>query len=93
MAYAALARLSSEFDRIYAKVKRTSLLIILDSVRGERGVCKELEYILLFRWFLDLDLIDEVLCAADAEELLSDEHFSVDGTLIEAVASLVHKMG
>ena len=75
---------------------------------------EELEYNLLYRWFLDMDLMersfdatvftknrqrllahdtdralfDEVVWAADAEGLLSDEHFSVDGTLIEAAASL-----
>ena len=124
VADAALERLSPEFDRMYASVGRASvpperllkasLLIALYSVRSERAFCEELEYNLLYRWFLDMDLMersfdatvftknrprllahdagralfDEVVWAADAEGLLSDEHFSVDGTLIEAAASL-----
>ena len=124
VADAALAELSPTFDHMYAKVGRASvpperllkvsLLIALYSVRSERAFCEELEYNLLFRWFLDMDLIersfdatvftknrrrllahdvgralfDEVVLAADAQGLLSDEHFSVDGTLIEAAASL-----
>ena len=124
VADAALARLSPTFDRIYAQVGRASvpperllkasLLIALYSVRSERAFCEELEYNLLYRWFLDMDLMersfdatvftknrqrllahdagralfDEVVWAADEEGLLSDEHFSVDGTLIEAAASL-----
>ncbi len=124
VADAALAQLSPVFDHMYAKVGRASvpperllkasLLIALYSVRSERAFCEELEYNLLFRWFLDMDLIernfdatvftknrrrrlahdvgralfDEVVLAADAQGLLSDEHFSVAGTLIEAAASL-----
>ena len=124
VADAALARLSPVFDRMYAQVGRASvpperllkasLLIALYSVRSERAFCEELEYNLLYRWFLDMDLMersfdatvftknrqrllahdtgralfDEVVWAADAEGLLSDEHFSVDGTLLEAAASL-----
>ena len=124
VADAALERLSPEFDRMYARVGRASvpperllkasLLIALYSVRSERAFCEELEYNLLYRWFLDMDLMersfdatvftknrqrlmdhdvgralfDEVVWAADGEGLLSDEHFSVDGTLIEAAASL-----
>ena len=120
----ALERLSPEFDRMYAKVGRASvpperllkasLLICLYSVRSERAFCEELEYNLLFRWFLDMNLMepsfdptvftknrrrllehrigqalfDEVVWEADREGLLSDEHFSVDGTLIEAAASI-----
>ena len=58
----ALQRLSPEFDRMYSKVGRASLpperllkaslLISLYSVRSERAFCEELEYNLLFRWFL-----------------------------------------
>ena len=124
VADAALARLSPTFDRMYARVGRASvpperllkasLLIALYSVRSERAFCEELEYNLLYRWFLDMDLMersfdatvftknrqrllahdagralfDEVVWTADEEGLLSDEHFSVDGTLIEAAASL-----
>ena len=120
----ALKRLSPEFDRMYSRVGRASvpperqlkasLLISLYSVRSERAFCEELEYNLLFRWFLDMNLMersfdptvftknrkrllehrtrqalfDEVVWEADRRGLLSDEHFSVDGTLIEAVASI-----
>ena len=113
----ALERLSPEFDRMYSKVGRasvpperllkTSLLICLYSVRSERAFCEELEYNLLFRWFLDMNLMersfdptvftknrrrllehrigqslfDQVVVEADRQKLLSDEHFSVDGTL------------
>jgi len=120
----ALADLSSTFDRMYAKdgrpsipperLLKASLLIALYSVRSERAFCEELEYNLLFRWFLDMDpiepsfdptvftknrerllkhevgqqLFDEVVGRAHARGLLSDEHFTVDGTLIEAAASL-----
>ena len=120
----ALKRPSPEFDRMYSNVGRASvpperllkasLLISLYSVRSERAFCEELEYNLLFRWFLDMNLMersfdptvftknrnrllehrvgqalfDEVVWEADRRGLLSDEHFSVDGTLIEAVASI-----
>ena len=73
-----------------------------------------MEYNLLFRWFLDMNLMersfdptvftknrrrllehrigqslfDQVVVEADRQKLLSDEHFSVDGTLIEAAASI-----
>ena len=116
----ALARLSPEFDRRYSKVGRASeplerllqasLFISLYSVRSERAFREELECNLLFRWFLDMNLMersfdptvftknrkrllehrvgqalfDEVVWEADRRGLLSDEHFSVDGTLIEA---------
>ena len=120
----ALERLSREFDRMYSEVGRASvpperllkasLLISLYSMRSERAFCEELEYNLLFRWFLDMNLMersfdptvftknrkrllehktgqalfDEVVWEADRRGLLSDEHFSVDGTLIEAQASI-----
>ena len=64
----ALKRLSPEFDRMYSKVGRASvpperllkasLLISLYSVRSERAFCEELEYNLLFRWFLDTNLME-----------------------------------
>ncbi len=121
---AALAELSPVFDALYAadgrssippeRLLKASLLMSLYSVRSERAFCEELEYHLLFRWFLDMDLVepsfdhstfsknrerllrhrvsqqffDEVVFAADRLHLLSDEHFTVDGTLIEAAASL-----
>src|SRR5579864_7315824 len=120
----ALKALSPEFDRMYADVGRpsipperllkASLLIALYSVRSERAFCEELDYNILFRWFLDMDLMepsfdatsftknrerllrhqvgqqlfDEIAGFADKRGLLSDEHFTVDGTLIEAAASL-----
>ena len=123
LADAALERLSPEFDRLYADVGRSSipperllkasLLIGLFSVRSERACCEELDYELLFRWFLGMQLMersfdatvctkdrqrllehrvgqqlfDEVVLAADRRSQLSDEHFTVDGTLIEAAAS------
>ena len=96
------------------RLLKASLLISIYSVRSERAFCEELEYNLLFRWFLDMNLMersfdptvftknrkrllehktgqarfDEVVWEADRRGLLSDEHFSVDGTLIEAVASI-----
>jgi transposase len=124
LAEEALAALSPEFDRMYAQLGRpsipperllkASLLIALYSVRSERAFCEELDYNLLFRWFLDMDLMepsfdatsftknrerllrhrvgqqlfDEVALGARERGLLSDEHFTVDGTLIEAAASL-----
>ena len=120
----ALERLSGEFDGMYSDVGRASvpperllkasLLISLYSVRSERAFCEELQYNLLFRWFLDMNLtessfaptvftknrrrllehrtaqalFDEVVHEAARRGLLSDEHFSVDGTLIEAMASI-----
>ena len=123
---AALVELSPLFDEMYAadgqgrasippeRLLKASLLISLYSVRSERAFCEELTYHLLFRWFLDMDLLepsfdhstfsknrarllrhrvsreffDAVVLQADRLHLLSDEHFSVDGTLIEAAASL-----
>jgi transposase len=120
----ALAGLSPVFDQIYAaggrpsvppeRLLKASLLIALYSVRSERAFCEQLDYNLLFRWFLQMDLLepsfdattftknrarflqfeigqqlfDEVLGRAHERDLLSDEHFTVDGTLIEACASL-----
>ena len=120
----ALGALSPEFDAMYAEIGRpsipperllkASLLIALYSVRSERFFCEQLEYNLLFRWFLDMSLLessfdptvftknrqrllkhrvgqalfDEVVIEADRRGLLSDEHFTVDGSLIEAAASL-----
>jgi transposase len=119
----ALRALSDTFDRMYAqggrrsippeRLLKASLLIPLYSIRSERQLCEQLEYNLLFRWFLDMDpwepvfdpttfsknrqrllqhrvgqaLFDEVVAVAHGRGLLSDEHFTVDGTLIEAAAS------
>ena len=119
-----LARLSPVFDRMYAERGRPSvpperllkacLLIALYSIRSERQLCEQLQYNLLFQWFLDLSPHEEAFDAstfaknkerllradvarlffegivqqAKAARLLSAEHFTVDGTLIEAWASL-----
>jgi transposase len=124
MADRELARLFPVFDRMYSKTGRPSippermlkslLLIALYSVRGERQFCEQLDYNLLFRWFLDMNLIeasfdhsvfsknrerlmdhevgrlffDAVVGQAHLSGLMSEEHFTVDGTLIEAWASL-----
>lgn len=124
LADAELVRLSPVFDAMYAQRGRPSippeallkaqLLIALYSVRSERQFCEQLQYNLLFRYFLDLGLDERPfdatvfaknkarLLAADvarrffegvveqarAAHLLSSDHFTVDGTLIEAWASL-----
>src|SRR5256714_2573525 len=126
----ALKVLSPSFSRLYSafgrpsippeKLLRALLLQVLYSVRSERLLMEQLEYNLLFRWFVGLSMDDpvwdvtvftknrerllrgdvaeaffqQVLGLARAEQLLSDEHFSVDGTLIQAWAgqkSLVRK--
>jgi transposase len=120
----ALAELSPVFNEMYAaggrpsippeRLLKASLLIALYSVRGERAFCEQLDYDLLYRWFLDMGLMepsfdptvftknrqrllkhdvaqqffDEVVRQAADLGLLSDDHFTVDGTLIEAAASL-----
>ena len=120
---AALGRLSPRFDAMYTNFGRPSippeqllralLLQVLYTVRSERLLIEQLEYNLLFRWFVGLgmdepiwdhstfsknrdrlmrgDVADaffaEVLDEAGAHGLLSDEHFTVDGTLLEAWAS------
>jgi transposase len=96
------------------RLLKASLLMALYTVRSERMFCEQLDYNLLFRWFLDLnwdepsfdhssfsrnrarllehDVAGEVFRTVVAEgrelKLTSDEHFTVDGTLIEAWASL-----
>jgi len=123
MTDAALARLSSRFDRLYSttgrpsippeKLLRALLLQMLSSIRSERLLMEELDYSVLYRWFVGLSLDDpiwdattftknrdrllegdiaeafftEVLTAIKGDGLLSDEHFTVDGTLLEAWAS------
>ena len=120
----ALAELSPTFNTMYAKVGRPSippehllkgsLLIALYSIRSERQFCERLQYDLLFKWFLELNIMDPafdpstfsknrgrllehqvarqfftwVVAEARRQRLLSEEHFSVDGTLLEAWASL-----
>jgi transposase len=124
LADAALARLSPVFDAMYAEGGRPSipperllksmLLIALYSVRSERQFCEQLDYNLLFRWFLDMDMVEEsfvptvfshnrdrlivhdaageflraIVEEARKARLMSADHFTVDGTLIEAWASL-----
>ena len=121
---AVLEELSAIFDQMYSAVGRpsipperllkASLLMALYTVRSERLFCEQLEYNLLFRWFLDMELDEPsfdhssfttnrkrllehevageffrgVVEQARARKLLSSEHFTVDGTLIEAWASL-----
>jgi transposase len=120
---AALRKLWGRLGRLYARVGRPSippekllralLLQVLYSVRSERLLMEELEYNLLFRWFVGLGIDEkvwdastfsknrerllrgevaeaffgEVLGLAREQGLLSDEHFTVDGTLVEAWAS------
>ena len=119
----ALRQLSRRLARLYSQVGRPSvppekllralLLQILYSIRSERELMEQLEYNLLFRWFVGLDLdapvwvatvfsknrdrllegdiaqafFEAVLEQARQQQLLSDEHFTVDGTLLEAWAS------
>jgi transposase len=120
----ALASLSPTFRAMYAPngrksippehLLKASLLIALYSIRSERQFCERLQYDLLFKWFLDLnisdrafdastfsknrqrlldhqvaaDFFDAVLDEARRHDLLSDDHFTVDGTLLESWASL-----
>jgi transposase len=124
MADEILAGLSPTFDAMYSNVGRPSIpperllksqiLIALYSVRSDRQFCEQLDYNLLFRWFLDMNadeptfdassfsrnrdrLLDHDVAAkffagvvgqARAAHLMSHDHFTVDGTLIEAMASL-----
>lgn len=124
LADAELKRLSPTFDSMYSKIGRPSipperlmkacLLIALYSVRSERQFCERLDYDLLFRYFLDMNMIEEsfdpstfaknkerlmasdvarlffegIVRQAKAAHLMSVEHFTVDGTLIEAWASM-----
>jgi len=119
----ALTALSPVFDRMYSAHGRPSippehllralLLQVLYTVRSERMLMEQLDYSLLFRWFVGLGVDDpvwhpttftqnrdrllehevskrffgEILTQAREAGLLSDEHFSVDGTFIEAWAS------
>ena len=121
---AALSDLSPDFAELYApigrplippeKLLRALLLQAFYAVRSERQLMEQLDYNLLFRWFVGLGIDDPVwdvtvftknrdrLLAGDiaakffraalgqppVKTLLSDEHFSVDGTLIEAWASM-----
>jgi transposase len=124
MADLALWSMSSRFDEMYSqtgrpsippeKLLRAQLLQMLYSIRSERLLMEEIDYSVLFRWFvgmnmdepvwdvtvftknrdrlLDGDVAREFLCEvvkqAQEKKLTSDEHFRVDGTLVEAWASL-----
>jgi len=119
-----LLRLNARFEEMYAstgrpsiapeKLLRALLVQVLYSVRSERMLMEQLAYNLLFRWFVGLNMdeevwvptvfsknrdrllegdvaeafFDEVLAEAKHLDLLSAEHFTVDGTLIEAWAGL-----
>src|SRR5438552_8748535 len=119
----ALERLSPRFDTLYIKFGRPSippekilralLLQALYTIRSERQLIEQIDYNLLFRWFVGLGVddavwaattftknrdrlldgdiaaafFDAVLLHADTERRRSDEHFTVDGTLLEAWAS------
>ncbi|MCB1875140.1 MAG: IS5 family transposase [Chromatiales bacterium] len=119
----ALRELDSQFDALYSvygrdsippeKLLRAQLVMALYTIRSERQLVEQINYNLLFRWFVGFSIDDEVwnhstftknrdrllggdvarqffsrvLGQADRAGLLSKEHFSVDGTLIEALAS------
>jgi transposase len=123
LAEAALDEISPLLDAMYSAKGRPSippeqllksqLLMALYSVRSERLFCEQLDYNLLFRWFLNMDMVEgsfdhstfsfnrarliehdvarqffaSVVAQARAARLLSGEHFTVDGTLIDAWAS------
>jgi transposase len=120
----ALREMSPLFDEMYSqmgrpsiapeKLLRAQLLQMLYSVRSERLLMEEIDYSLLFRWFVGMNMdepvwdptvftknrdrllehevakvfFEEVWNQAEQANLTSDEHFTVDGTLLEACASL-----
>ena len=124
MADTILAQLSQLFSQMYSDIGRRSippekllralLLQVLYTVRSERMLMEQLEYNLLFRWFVGLNMdepvwdvtvftknrerllqadvakrfFELVLTQAQSLDLMSDEHFTVDGTLLEACAGL-----
>jgi transposase len=119
-----LRQLDDRFSAMYSKVGRPSippehllralLLQILFSIRSERQLMEQMDYNLLYRWFVGLDIdstvwdastfsqnrdrllqhdigrafFEEVLAVARTQELLSADHFSVDGTLLTAWGSM-----
>jgi transposase len=119
-----LRELSPQFQKLYSHTGRPSipperllralLLQVLYSIRSERMLMEQLDYNLLFRWFVGLSMddaiwdptvftknrdrllrgeiaqlfFDHVLAQARDRGLTSDEHFTVDGTLVEAWAGL-----
>ncbi len=119
----ALVQMDRKLEKLYAQARRPSvaperliralLLQVLYSIRSERLLVEQLEYNLLFRWFVGLsvdepvwdhstfsknrdrlleadiarELFEAIVEQARMADLLSDEHFSVDGTMIQAWAS------
>src|SRR3954470_1268168 len=119
-----LREMSAEFEGLYSRIGRPSipperllraqLLQLFYSIRSERMLMEQLDYNLLFRWFVGLSMDDriwdptvftknrdrllrgeiavlffeQVLAEARERGLTSDEHFTVDGTLVEAWAGL-----
>src|SRR5579863_501463 len=124
LAETALKELSPVFDAMYSTVGRSSipperllkasLLMAFYTIRSERMFCEQLDYNILFRWFLDMNMEEpsfdhstfsknrerliahdvakeffaNIVALASTAGLMSDEHFTVDGTLIDAWASL-----
>ncbi len=123
MANAALKGMDADFDKLYSdmgrdsialeKLLRAQLLMAFYTIRSERQLMEQIDYSLLFCWFVGFSMDDkvwnhsvfsknrdrllagevshrffaQVLAQAEDADLLSKEHFSVDGTLIEALAS------
>ncbi|MGP8269174.1 MAG: IS5 family transposase [Terracidiphilus sp.] len=119
----ALQRMDAELEQLYShtgrpsiapeRLLRASLLMVLYSVRSERQLMERMNYDLLFRWFVGLEmddpvwdatvftknrerliageasqrLLESVLVEAQEHDLLSEEHFTVDGTLMQAWAA------
>ena len=119
----ALVRMDAELEKLYSQTGRPSiaperllratLLMILFSIRSERQLMEQMNYNLLYRWFVGLEmddavwdvtvftknrerliegvvsqrLLESVLVEAREHDLLSEEHFTVDGTLIQAWAA------
>ena len=119
----ALSRMDGELEKLYSatgrpsiapeRLLRATLLMILFSIRSERQLMEQMNYNLLFRWFVGLEmddpvwdvtvftknrerlieaavsqrLLESVLVEAREHDLLSEEHFTVDGTLIQAWAA------
>lgn len=120
----ALAELDGQFNDMYQEGGRASvpperllkavILMALFSIRSERQLVQQVDYNMLFRWFLDMDLVEpvfnhsvfsknrdrlleqdiatsflvEVVAIARKRRLLSEDHFSVDGSLIQAWGSM-----
>ena len=119
----ALERMDAELEKLYSdtgrpsiapeRLLRATLLMVLYSIRSERQLMEQMNYNLLFRWFVGLEmddavwdvtvftknrerliagaisqqLLESVLMEAREHDLLSEEHFTVDGTLIQAWAA------